>query len=331
MMPQLSLVIINWNAWSHLRRCLASFRAQEDAVFEIVVIDNASTDGSADNLHKYFPKVRVHANPTNIGHTRAVNQGLMLARGEYVLLLDADTEIGRDSINALLRFLINRPDISVVGPRTYNTDGSIQETARNFPSFMSGLFGRHSFLTRLFPNNGFSRRYLLRDKLNASEPFAVEQVSAACMMIRRSVLAECGPWDEGFKGYWVDTDWCMKLKKMGKTVFCIPQARAVHHENNDPGKKQSPRRIWMFHLGAYRLYRKHYTWGALDPRAAVALAALTARATLLTARNLVRSETVTAPREPTPSPASVPDERFSNEAKRNQLPANRVAGCTNGH
>jgi GT2 family glycosyltransferase len=275
----LSVLIVNWNAWTHLRRCLEALHAAEDADFEILVIDNASTDGSVEQVRRLFPRVRVQANPTNQGGPRALNQALGLVRSTYILRLDADTEIQRESIALLRNFLDERQDVAVVAPRTYNTDGSVQETARNFPSVLSGIFGRQSQLTRLFPNNPISRRYLARDYLGATEPFQVEQVSAACVMLRRSLVEEIGPWDEGYPpAYWDDTDWCLRLRKHGKKIFCIPEARVIHHEKNQTNRKRSANRIWMFHRGAFRLYRKHYTLGRFDPRLPVAFGLLTFRA-----------------------------------------------------
>jgi GT2 family glycosyltransferase len=290
-------LIATWNAWGLLRGCLAALRAHADPTIEIVVIDNASSDDTATNVREEFPDVRMIVNPTNVGHTRAVNRGFDLTESKYILVLDADTDVQAGAIDRLVEFMEERTDVAVAAPRLYDTDGSVQPTARNFPGVMNGLFGRHSLLTRLFPNNPFSARYLRRDKLHATEPFQVEQVTAACMMIRRSVLASAGRWDEGYRGYFVDTDWCMRLKAAGEKVFCVPRAGATHHESNEPRKKVSLGRIWMFHLGAYRLYRTHSTWGALDPRALIALTALCARASLLTVRNALRSA---APPEPAP-------------------------------
>jgi GT2 family glycosyltransferase len=121
--------------------------------------------------------------------------------------------------------------------------------------------------------------------LNTTEPFEVEQVSAACMLLRRALIAEAPPWDEGYIVYFEDTDWCMQLRKMRKRIYCLPRASVIHHENNHVGKKKPARGIWNFHLGAYRFYRKYYTRGRLDPRALLAFAALSTRATLLTIQN----------------------------------------------
>ncbi len=276
----LSILIINWNSWPDLERCLNSIFASKYTDYEVLVVDNGSTDGSAEKLAEQFPAVKVHRNPANLGHTRAVNQGVERIESDYVLLLDADTELADDMIGAMMDFITARPSVSAVAPRTFNTDGSIQESARNFPSAMSGLFGRQSVLTRWFPNNRFSRRYLGRDNLGSDDPFQVEQISAACMLFRRSLYQEVGPWDEGYFGYWVETDWCFQLKKAGKEVWCVPSVSVWHHESNHVGKKRGAARIWDFNRGAYRLYRKHYTLGVLDPRALFASAALTIRALL---------------------------------------------------
>jgi N-acetylglucosaminyl-diphospho-decaprenol L-rhamnosyltransferase len=283
--PALSILIITWNSWPDIKKCLESIRLSDFTDFEIVVIDNNSTDETVAKLQRYFPEVRLYLNQSNVGHARAVNRGFGLVRGDYVLLLDADTELAPETISKLMSFMRRRNDVSVAAPRTFNTDGSIQESARSFPTAMSGLFGRQSFLTRLFPNNRFSKRYLQRDKLDESTPFQVEQVAAACMIFPRSLVAEAGPWDEGYFAYWVDTDWCMRLKQIGKKIFCIPQASVIHHEKNRSNRKKSLRRIWSFHSGAFRLYRKHCTFGMLDPRTLMAAAGLSLRAALLSIGN----------------------------------------------
>jgi len=284
--PTLSVVIVSWNDWPKLQRCLASIDANADAPSrEILVIDNASSDGTPGQVRRHWPAVQLLANGRNIGHTRAVNLGFARARGEFVLVLDSDTELAEDCIALLLEFLRARPDVDLVAPRTFNTDGTIQETARNFPSALAGLFGRQSTLTRWFPHNPISRRYLAQHRLHATEPFEVQQVGGACMFFRRRLLAEVGAWDERYAGYWVDTDWCHSLQAAGRRIFCVPAARIVHHESNARGKRKSARRIWMFHYGAYQLYTRWHSWGYADPRSVAAGLALVARAGLMIVQN----------------------------------------------
>lgn len=289
-LPRVTVLIISWNAWHHMVPCLASIQASDFRDLEIVVIDNASVDGSADKLEQAFPQVRLIRNSKNVGHTKAVNQGFRAARGELILLLDADTESSPDALGLMVRYLDEHPDIDLVAPRTYNSDGTVQETARNFPSAISGLFGRQSLLTRLFPDNPFSQRYLQRESLSATVPFRVESVASSCMLLRKTLIDRFGEWDEGYPGYFVDTDWCYRLVRAGAKLFCVPAARVVHHEMNSRTRKRSPRRIMMFHQGALRFYRQNHTLGWLDPRTVLATAALSLRAGLLIALNSFKSD-----------------------------------------
>jgi len=294
---RLTVLIVNWNSWHHLAPCLDSLRASDYRDLDVLVIDNDSHDCSAERIRQAFPDVRLICNRENIGHTRAVNQGFREAASELILLLDADTEVAPDAIGLMARFLDEHPEADLVAPRTLNGDGTIQETARNFPDAASGLFGRQGLLTRLFPRNPFSCRYLMRDHLDATEPFRVESVASSCMMIRKSLVERMGEWDEGYPGYFVDTDWCYRLKRAAVGVFCVPSARIVHHEQNSRTRKRSPRRIWMFHLGALRFYRKNLTLGWLDPRTLLAYPALVSRALLMIGLNAIKPASPATPRE----------------------------------
>ena len=281
--PNLSIVIVSWNEWPKLQQCLTSIYRSTLPAVEVTVIDNASSDGTPDFIRTQFPSVHLHCNRRNLGATKALNFGFARARGEFVLKLDADTELMSDCIDRLLEFLRRDPDVDVVGPRTFNTDGTIQETARHFPGALSGLFGRQSTLTRWFPNNPISRRYLARQFLDSTEPFEVEQVGGAFMLFRRHLLSEVGFLDEGYYHYWDDTDWCWRLRAAGKRIFCVPAAEIFHHEGNARGKRKRPKRIWMFHYNAYRFYTRWQTLGYWDPRSVLAGSALLSRALLLMA------------------------------------------------
>jgi N-acetylglucosaminyl-diphospho-decaprenol L-rhamnosyltransferase len=279
--PVLSIVIVSWNEWPKLQLCLHSIYRSTLPETEILVIDNGSADGTPDLVRKEFPEVRLYCNQRNLGASKALNSGFARARGEFIIKLDADTELMPDCIDRLLEFMRERPEVDVVGPRTLNTDGTIQETARNFPGALSGIFGRQSTLTRWFPNNPVSRRYLARQFLDATEPFEVDQVGGAFMLFRRRVLTEVGYLDEGYYHYWDDTDWCYRIGAAGKRLFCVPAAQAYHHEGNARGKRKRPKRIWMFHYNAYRFYTRWRTLGYWDPRSVFAGIALLGRALIL--------------------------------------------------
>lgn len=293
--PRLTVLIVNWNSWHHLLPCINAIHASDFRDLDILVVDNASNDRSAEKIEHSFPGVRLIRNNENVGHTRAVNQGFRLAAADLILLLDADTEVAADTIGLMVRFLDAHPEVDLLAPRTLNSDGTIQETARNFPGAVSGLFGRQGLLTRMFPDNPFSRGYLLREHLDALQPFRVESIASSCMLLRRSLIDRLGEWDEGYPGYFVDTDWCYRLRRSDIKVYCVPAARIVHHEQNKRTRKRSPQRIWMFHQGAYRFYRKNMTLGWLDPRAVLAGLALASRALLLIGCNALKPDIREAP------------------------------------
>ena len=282
-----SIVIASRNSARDLDACLRSIAAGTSARCEVIVVDNGSTDGTVARLRNVYPYVTVIANPSNLGHCRAINIGLEVAAAEFVLVLDADTVLWPEAIDRLVAFLRSRPDVVIAAPRTLNADGSVQETARAFPRPINGLFGRQSLLTRLFPRNPFSTAYLHRRHIDACRPFEVEWVSAACMLFRRRLIERIGSWDEGFAGYWVDADWCRRAHAAGR-VFCEPSAQVSHIEQHRAGRKKDPARIIQFHVGVSRFYRKHHTFGWLDPRALAACVVLAGRATLLLVANGLR-------------------------------------------
>lgn len=300
--PAMTVLIVAWNAWHYLGPCLRSIAASDFRDCEILVIDNASMDGTADSIEQSWPTVRLVRNRGNVGHTRAINQGFDAARGRRILVLDADTELAPDVLGLLNRYLDEHQDVELAVPRVYNTDGTVQESARNFPGALAGLFGRQSLLTRWFPGNPISRRYLQRDLIGATEPFCVESVASTCMLLPKALVDRLGKWDEGFPGYFVETDWCFRLRRAGIKVVCVPAARIVHHEGNSRTRRRGAKRIWMFHWGALRFYRKNFTLGWLDPRTLLALAGLSTRAALLIAADCLKAD---RPATPAPQPAAV--------------------------
>ena len=160
------MIIVTWNSWGDLNRCLQSAYNSEFKDFEIIVIDNASIDNTCENIERSYPQVLLHRNASNLGHTKGTNLGFRMAQGKYVMLLDVDTEFPANMIGGMFEFFESHHDASLATPRNLNSDGTVQESARNLPTIMSGIFGRQSKLTELFPNNPFSRRYLAREYLD---------------------------------------------------------------------------------------------------------------------------------------------------------------------
>lgn len=297
--PAISVLAVSWNDWPKLEVCLRSIFRLTPAEIEVIVISNAGTDDTPDRVKREFPQVRLIQNSCNVGHTKAVNQGFRLCRGRYILLLDSDTELLGDCFLQLYTYLEEHADVSLIAPRTFNTDGSIQESARNFPTPLGGLFGRQSTLTRLFPNNSITRSYLRRDTLGATEPFQVEQVGGAAMFFRADLLERYGFWDEHYFGYWVDSDWCRRLATGNERIVCVPAAHLRHDEMNSRRKRKSIKRIWVFHYGAWRFYTQWYTFGCGDPRSMVAGLALLMRTGIKIATNCIPIRAEQPPMSPT--------------------------------
>lgn len=283
--PSCSIIIVNFNTLDLLMKCLKSvFIAQEADRCEVIVVDNASADGSAAMVKKEFRSVKLIENTSNLGFSKANNQGIAASIGRYILLLNSDTEVYPDSITKMVAFLDDNSEAGIVGPRVLNPDLTYQATGRNFPEPINTFFGRKSVLTRLFPNNRFSREYMTcldRHKTDL-DYYEVDWVSGACLMIRRSVLDEVGTLDEGFFFYWEDVDLCFRVKKRGWLVYYLNSAVIVHHEGKSRNRKNillKNRLIKEFYRGAYRYYCKHKAPSRLQPMRYVAFAGICAKAT----------------------------------------------------
>lgn len=285
MTPSISAVIVTYNARQDLDRCLESLAKQNDVALEVIVYDNASSDGTAQMVAERYPWVRLMASSANAGLTKGVNQAIGVAHGEYICLLDSDTVIEPGCMRILKKFMDGHANAGVVAARMLNVDGSIQETARNFPRVSNALLGRQTLLARWFPNNPITLGYLRRSDLKRTDPFEVDWVAAACMMFRRDLVARIGHLDEDFFVYWVDADWCKRVRNAGLSVWCVPQARVFHIEQNRIGKKKSPRGIRSFHEGAYLFYRKHYVKSSWHPMAQLARIGLGTRCRLMLLTN----------------------------------------------
>ncbi len=283
-----SIVIVSFNTRDLLAACLRSITSTvRDHSYEILVADNKSRDDSVAMVQRDWPAVRIIELGANLGFARANNSAIRLATGRSVLLLNSDAEVQPGAIDTLLAFLDARPDAGVVAPVLLNTDLTDQGTARSFPSPANVLFGRKSPLTRAFPSNPWSRKYLIGRHRPGDEPFQVDWVSGACMLVRREAFERAGLLDEGFFMYWEDADWCRRIGRAGFGVYCVPRARVVHHEGGSSGRRPA-HLVWAFHRSVYRYYVKHDAPQAWNPLRLVALVGLSARAASIVALNSAR-------------------------------------------
>lgn len=264
-MERASLVIVNWNAGAALHACLAAvFSSDGIDRDQVILVDNASTDGSQFGLTATYPALEVIQNSRNVGFARAVNQGLVASRGEFAVLLNPDVILEPSALSRLTEFLIGHPEAGVAGPRLLDRDGAIQGSARRDPSAWTALFGRSAPLTRLFPNNPMSQREIPALSVEDGAPLEVDWISGACLVARRTAWEEVGLLDERFFLFWEDADWCRRFRQAGWRVYYVPTASGIHFV----GVSRARRRLGSirdFHVSAYRYYRKHQGRHALHP------------------------------------------------------------------
>jgi len=283
-----SIVIVTYECRELVRACLRAIRpAVGDLTHEIIVADNASTDGVVTMLRAEWPTVSIIEMGSNTGFARANNRAIASSQGRWILLLNPDTEAAPGSIAEMAHFMGSRRDVGVVAPQLLNTDLTDQGTARSFPTAAAAFFGRRSLMTRLFPKNRISRRYMSGREVGGLDPFEVDWVSGAALMVDRDVISRVGGLDEGFFMHWEDADWCYRVKAAGLKVFCVPAARIIHHEGGSR-RGWPPRQIWAFHHGAFRFYSKHHASSIWNPLRYVAALGLGTRAIGLLAVWLLR-------------------------------------------
>jgi GT2 family glycosyltransferase len=252
----LSIVIASFNARDYLRGCLASlYEHTRDIGFEVIVVDNASWDGTPDLVEAEFPQAALIRSPGNLGFAAACNRGIAKAKGEFVLLLNPDTEIAENAFAPMVAYCQQHPHVGVLGPKLLNSDGSLQLSCRRFPSHLTGLFNRQSLLTRLFPRNRFSARYLMSD-WNHDAIAEVDWMSGACIMVRRRMLDEIGWMDEGFFMYIEDVDLCYRAHQGGYRVVYFPTVAVTHHIGKSSDTLPN-RSVIQWHRSMWRYYRKH--------------------------------------------------------------------------
>jgi GT2 family glycosyltransferase len=249
----LSIVIVNWNTKELLRDCLSSVQAGLDGIeAEVIVIDNASTDGSVEMVHRHFPRTRLIVNPENRGFAAANNQGFDRARGRHVLLLNSDTVVHRDVLARSVEYLDNNPGVGMMGCRVLNGDGSTQMTCSRFPTFANLLLqtvGANRLSASCF------RRYQMLD-WNRDDEREVEVISGCYLMVRAEVIEEIGYLDEAFFCYGEETDWCRRCSEAGWRLQFAPVGEITHFGSGSTRKVNHVRDL-MLSEGTVRLHRKH--------------------------------------------------------------------------
>ena len=275
----IAVIVVNFNASALARRSIETAAADlADRSWTAIIVDNASTDGGPAALQG-LPHTTIIANHTNVGFGAAVNQAVRTTDARLLWLLNPDCEVRPGAFTALLETLDRHADCAIAAPQLLNADGSVQASARGEPTAWTGLFGRHTLLTRFFPSSGIARRNLPAADLVASgvESAPVDWVMGAAMLIRREPFDLVGGFDERYFLYWEDADLCRRLRDRGWTTRYVPAAR-VPHAGGASAKTRSREATRAFHRSAYLYYATHVVPSRWHPVRWFARAALTARA-----------------------------------------------------
>ena len=250
----LSIIIVSWNVCELLRACLEAVLA-EPLRQEVLVVDNASSDGTVAMVQERFPQARVIANAENLGFTGGNNQGIRGSRGCYVLILNPDTRPQPGALSAMLALMEAHPDAAAVGPELLWPDGSVQSSRRRFPTLVTGLL-ESTLMQQYWRDNRVLRRYYCQD-LPTDQPQAVDWVVGACIMLRRAALDQVGLFDEGYFMYSDELDWCFRAKRTGWQVYHLPQAKVVHYHGKSSEQNLLAREL-RFQDSKLRFFGKHY-------------------------------------------------------------------------
>ncbi len=247
----LSFIIVNWNTCGLLLECLDSIHSTVTGYqYEIYVIDNGSEDGSAEKVKKRFGgEINLIENSENSGFARANNQALRRAGGKYIVLLNSDTVLMENTIRSIVSFLEKNPSAAMAGPCMKSGDGKIQNSYDNFPSLLTELFNKS--ILRLFLPNRFAGK-----TSKASQPFEVDSLIGACIVVRSEAIKDVGLFDEDYFFFLEETDWCLRMRKAGWKIFHHPVAELVHLQGQS--KKLRPSLAWIeYYRSLYLFFKKN--------------------------------------------------------------------------
>jgi hypothetical protein len=254
---KLSVVIVNWNSIELLQACLDSiFLKNSGFDFEIIVVDNASADNSAEILKKEFPYIQLIQNNENIGFTRANNKAIIEAKGKYILLLNPDTIIkDRDIFENWVVFMDNHPEAGASGCKLIYQDGSHQVGDAGFKPTFRTIFNFSFFLSKIKPVQ-FKGIFLNYDKLNT--PIEVDWICGAGFLVSKSILEKVGLMNEDIFMYADDIEWGCRIREYGYKIFYLPQMEIIHLQGGSAKKQKEISKFSYLWLNNIRLLYKYY-------------------------------------------------------------------------
>jgi len=251
----LSIIIINFNTGKFLQNCLESlFSKTKEMTYEVIVVDNGSDDDTVKMIEKEFPHVNLIKNEKNLGFTKANNQGMKIAKGEYFLLLNSDTILNEISITPALKYMKANQDVGICGCKHYNQDGSLQRTCFHFPNIITLLWDL-TLLSRFFPKSSIFGKYAMT-YWDYNDTRQVDRVMGSYLLTNKSFIEKVGLLDENFFIYEEETDWCYRAKKAGFKVMFFHESSIVHF-----GGKATTDTFFRVEgiKSMHKFYKKHYS------------------------------------------------------------------------
>lgn len=262
MLSTVRVIIVSWNAKADLRACLESLveSTVTPSRVEVVVVDNASSDGSPEMVRTEFPAVTLRETGANLGFSGGNNVALADSKCDYVFLLNSDAMLPKGGLDTLLEWADTTPDAGLIGPKVINPDGTLQFSCRRWPTPQAGLF-RNVYLGKLFPQNQPAADYLMRDFDHAS-PLDVDWLSGCAMLMRRECLEQVGLLDEKiFFMYCEDMDWSLRVHEAGWRVVYAPVV-SVTHKIGGSSDQVAERMIMEHSRAMVRFWKKHQAFFA---------------------------------------------------------------------
>ena len=258
--PDVSVVIVAWNVADLLMECLRSLNAALGGVLaEIVVVDNGSVDETAQLVRREFPDIRLFVNQENLGYTKGNNHGIRQCTGRYVLLLNADTVVFPGTVEKLVRFMDNTPDAGIAGCKQIYADGEWQSTCHRMITLKREAIVAVG-LSKIFP-----RWVDYGDlPLKATEPFRVDWVGSACLIVRHDLVEKVGLLDENISIYGVEADLCQRVSALGYSVYYVPNVSIIHYRGKSVSRtSDSPipvnySKLRLQFIGRRYVIKKHY-------------------------------------------------------------------------
>lgn len=249
-MIDVSVVVVTWNTRELTLDCLASVTAAlaPPTTTEILVVDNGSSDGTAEAIRERFPTARVIALPANVGFAAGCNAGLRAIRGRHVLLLNSDARVMPGTLERCVRFLDQHPEVGIVGPQLLHPDGRRQNSIHNFPIVATELLPKALF-EALFRRRFPSRRWV------GEEPLDVEAVTGAAMFARAAAVRDVGPLPEEYFFFLEETEWCRRARKAGWRVVHLPTAFAIHLSGASSKRRDPALTRIEYHRSLYHFFR----------------------------------------------------------------------------